>query len=90
LSVFHRIDLAFEEEEEKEDLCGAMVRSRRRTATTCTLVVPYVQETHKRGGITNTKTAECTLRSQNVLLKRGSFTVTVIPQGTGRYVTRIK
>jgi hypothetical protein len=44
--------LAFEEkEEEKRKISAAMVRRRRRTATTCTVVVPYVQETHKRGAL---------------------------------------
>jgi hypothetical protein len=83
--------LAEEEEEEKEDLCGDDEKEKKKK---------NCNNMHRRGtlrsrntqkrGITNTKTAECTLRSQNLPLKRGSFTVTVIPQGIGRYVTRIK
>jgi hypothetical protein len=83
--------LAFEEEEEEgeEDLCGDAAKEKKNCNNMLRRRTLRSRNTQKTG-ITNTKTAECTLRNQNLPLKRGSLTVTVIPQGIGRYVTRIK
>jgi hypothetical protein len=81
--------LAVEEEEENEDLCGDGEKEKKNCNNMHRRRTLRSRNTQKRG-ITNTKTAECTLRTQNLPLKRGSLTVTIIPQGIGRYVTRIK